>query len=320
MLLPGKPFWILTGDDYRIIRLCKAGTRRRFTLIGLLVGLIFFLCFVSSGHALMQVFHSSLAGVLVGIFFALMITNIYLLLLYTLSKTGFPVKPSPIMRLLSILLRLIFISVLALIISKPIETIIYAKELKEEIEEFKRKKIEENTLKTIAFFEPDIQKLKAEIERDSYLHAGVMTEYSVSIKNRIDDRISERDTLIASLENMVYRSDYFFKKLIILHTKYSHSWRITLFIVVIFLIPAALKLIVRVNTAYYTFRHHYEEKLVVDDYEDFKIRYAKLLKNKYGLDVEFSESYYDAPFNTQRIKDERDFLPEKDLIDRLYNG
>lgn len=320
MFLKGNPFWVLTGDDYRIIKSCNEGIRRRFTLIGMLVGVIFCLCFVSSGYALVQLFHSSVVGLLVGVFFALMVTNIYLLLLYTLSKTGFPVKASPLMRLISIFLRLVFIILLAVIISKPVEAIIYVQELEKEIGEYKRKKIEENTLKTLVFFEDDILRLKAEIERDSNLHGGFTSEYSVTNKKRIEARISERDELIASLENMVNRSDYFFQKLIIMHTKYTQCWRITLFIVFVFILPAFLKVIVNERSIYYKSRHNIEHGLVMDDYTEFKIRYAKLLKTKYGLDVEFSEIYEDAPFNTLRIQDERIVLTEKELIDFLYNG
>ena len=36
--------------------------------------------------------------------------------------------------------------------------------------------------------------------------------------------------------------------------------------------------------------------------------------------IQYSESFTDAPFNTIRKKDDREFLKENDLISDLYNA
>jgi hypothetical protein len=131
---------ILSSEDYRIIEKCNHQTRYKFALIGFWVLMIFSLCFFSSLYAIIQIFNAGLIGIPLGFFFAWMITNIYLLLLYTLSKNVLPHTPSQQGRAASIFVRLFFISFIAMFIAKPFEAMLFNSYLKQDIASFKEEK------------------------------------------------------------------------------------------------------------------------------------------------------------------------------------
>jgi hypothetical protein len=145
---PIRLFWTLSGDDLSIIEKCKFSTRARFTWIGILVFLVFSICFISCYFAFKQLFQNNYIGIPIGIFFSWMITNIYLLLLYTLTKSSLPYAKSKLTRTISVTIRVFFVIFIAIIISKPIESLLFNNRLNFEIDSFKTKKLAEYTLST----------------------------------------------------------------------------------------------------------------------------------------------------------------------------
>ena len=135
--------WTLSGDDYTIIKQCKQKTRVSFALIGGFVALLFALTFLSALYAFNMLFENYKVGLLLGLFFATMVTNIYLFLLYTFSKTRFPYIPNRTARIISHALRLSFICFIAIIISKPVESFLLQDTFKEEVRLLKCEKIAE---------------------------------------------------------------------------------------------------------------------------------------------------------------------------------
>ena len=133
-----------SGEDDYIIRKCSAKIQISFALIGVFVLLVFSGCFVSATAFISELFgHFNLSCLLVGILWALIVTTIYLLLLYTISPTLLPVgkkkrkkgktihidlaqadiKPKSSFTF-SLILRIIFILVLAVIIAQPLSVLL----------------------------------------------------------------------------------------------------------------------------------------------------------------------------------------------------
>lgn len=301
-------FWILTGDDASVISLCSKKTKNRFTVIGILVGFIFALCFVSCYFAFTRLLQNLWFGIVIGLFFAWMITNIYLFLLYTLSKTGFPYIPNRSARFISVTIRLIFIAFTGIIVSKPIESLIFSKQLEKEIQLFKMEKIKRYTKATSNYLDKEI----AEYEK---LLTSNNDKFYIDL---IDKKKEQKSLLIASMNKLVTKSNYYIQGFIILNDKYPISWIITLLIIIMFVIPAYLKIFIHKDSIFYKTKHDIESNLVKYEYELFKERYTQLFRLKYNIDVHFTEHYIDAPFNTRRIVKNRDILKEDDLLDSLY--
>ncbi len=134
-----------SGEDDYIIRLCNTKIQFWFAFIGLFVILIFAGCWISASSFVSELFagKSPLISIPIGILWGLLVANMYLLLLYTVSPTLLPTakrkkkgKTIPGNRItedqknrpnsaftVSFILRLLFISLLAIIIAQPINVL-----------------------------------------------------------------------------------------------------------------------------------------------------------------------------------------------------
>jgi hypothetical protein len=83
---------IFSGEDYFIISKCKFNIKLRFAMIGFFVMLVFVGCFISAALFVAHLFQGA-KGLcfIIGTIWAIMITNLYLLLLYTVTPYLLPV-------------------------------------------------------------------------------------------------------------------------------------------------------------------------------------------------------------------------------------
>lgn len=126
-----------SGEDNYILKRCKPAIQRRFALIGFFVLLIFAGCFFSATLFSNSLFQGSMwVSLPIGIFWGAMVVNIYLLLLHTISPAIIPLASKKKRRKnnalsneseekanflsLSMLLRIGFMILLAIIIAQPL--------------------------------------------------------------------------------------------------------------------------------------------------------------------------------------------------------
>ena len=308
-----------SGDDYSIISQCDNSIQNRFMAIGGFVTVIFALCFVSCYFTFTKLFQNYFIGIPIGIFFAYMITNIYLLLLYTLSKNSFPCKTNKAAQLFSISIRIIFISFIAIVVSKPIETILFSSPLENEIGIYKKVQIEKYTKSTVEYFDAETKNLKLIIEKQKYRYSNQETSQVANYEKLLQKKERQKDELINSMTHLVNNSNYYIQSIIILNSKYFTCWLLTFITIFIFLFPAYLKNFLGEQSFYYETKRSIENRLVKEEYASFKARYNLLFQEYFNRNIQFSEPFIDPPFNTIRKKDEREFLKEDDLISDLYN-
>lgn len=85
-------FCFFSGEDDYIIRKCDAPIQISFALIGLFVMLIFIGCWASALLFMLHLFEGSLViSIFISIIWAMLVTNLYLLLLYTVSPAIMPI-------------------------------------------------------------------------------------------------------------------------------------------------------------------------------------------------------------------------------------
>lgn len=134
-----------SGEDDYVIRECKPRIQISFALIGLFVILIFAGCWISASSFMSELFHGNgkWLSVPIGVLWALLVANMYLLLLYTVSPTLLPVsgkkkgkgkKGRPVIETKgktkrlestrSLIFRMVFISLLAIIIAQPLNVLL----------------------------------------------------------------------------------------------------------------------------------------------------------------------------------------------------
>lgn len=82
----------LSGEDFTIIEQCSPKIRIYFTWIGVFVLAILLCCFLSAFYFTDHLFHNKFVDVGVGFVWGYIITNMYVLLLYTITPALLPVK------------------------------------------------------------------------------------------------------------------------------------------------------------------------------------------------------------------------------------
>lgn len=122
----------LSGEDYSIISKCSNKIQVFFSLIGLLVLVILLCSFASALYFTDQLFHSWILDIGVGVIWGYIVTNMYVLFLYTISPTLLPTKIRKKQKIntkqfelvFSMSLRIFIVVLLAIIIAQPINVFI----------------------------------------------------------------------------------------------------------------------------------------------------------------------------------------------------
>ncbi|RZK15340.1 MAG: DUF4407 domain-containing protein [Flavobacterium sp.] len=123
---------IFSGEDKEYVRQSARKARIIFAWIGLLVITIFVGCFLSAYSFFDSLFQSQkFISIPIGVGWGLLVVNMYLLLLYTVSPTILPHKKNKggtENRFLnfSMLCRMAFMSLLAIIIAQPINVELFS--------------------------------------------------------------------------------------------------------------------------------------------------------------------------------------------------
>jgi len=159
---------IFSGEDDYIIRRCSIGIQISFALIGLFVILIFIGCFVSAYEFSSSLFENRLyVSIPIGIVWAMMVTNMYLLLLYTVCPQILPTKENLIKQTnsffsASMFFRISFITLLAIIIAQPLNVKLLSSTVKSSL----NKHIVEEKVKMIIVSDSILIKKEVEIFND----------------------------------------------------------------------------------------------------------------------------------------------------------
>jgi len=149
-----KKLCFFSGEDDYIIRECPPRNQFSFAKIGLFVLFVFIGCFASATSFTYYLFNKNLwVGIFLGVFWALMVTNMYLLLLYTVSPTILPTaKKDKNKKLIervdneveqrrvftpSMIFRTIFMGVLAIIIAQPLNVLFLSDTVDDDLQEFR---------------------------------------------------------------------------------------------------------------------------------------------------------------------------------------
>jgi hypothetical protein len=122
----------LSGEDYTIISRCSNKIQIYFSLIGLLVLVILLCSFASALYFTEHLFHSVVADIGVGIVWGYIVTNMYVLFLYTITPTLLPtkirknqkIKTNQFQLSFSMGLRVFIVVLLAIIIAQPLNVLI----------------------------------------------------------------------------------------------------------------------------------------------------------------------------------------------------
>jgi hypothetical protein len=120
-----------SGEDFSIIKKCDLNIQFYFSLIGCFVLAILICCFISAYLFTDSLFHNPIQDIGIAVIWGFIVTNLYVLLLYTISPAILPISIKNNNNLkvfksidtsinVSFFLRIILLIILAIIIAQPL--------------------------------------------------------------------------------------------------------------------------------------------------------------------------------------------------------
>lgn len=453
-------FCTFSGEDDYIIRECKPRIQIIFALIGFFVMIVFAGCCISASSFMSELFEGNgkWLSIPIGILWALLVANMYLLLLYTVSPTLLPVarkkagkgkkrkivietpeekKKSEFTP--SLIFRIVFISLLAIIIAQPLNVLLLSSFserslanhkteyrinmiivadsslIKQEVQnqtDFYQNLITKIHVSDSITVANNVQLLNDKVANDqNFLVLSKMLLDSLSKCNKspltkskqksdsirtilstlVDEELKSDDAFISEIDSIQFtdkklqsdfenyrtslkktidakirnygqlnellgKSNFYVKRIQILLSENPASWIITLGVCGIFLLPIYWKFSIRNHGGFYEIKKHIENKIVHDDYNDFKSTYSQIFETKLRgynrqtwvttmhllhklekinpakfsdisqqLKKEIAEEpvskyeyWADPPFRTKRRQTSKQLLSEKDFLKTIY--
>jgi len=314
-------FCSLSGEDYSIIRKSPASLRNLFFAIGVFVFFVFVTCAVSLTMLFSNLFDVTFFAVIFAIFLAWMVTNIYLLILYTLSKRTICEVPELKCQILPNLIKYGFIIFMALLVTKPIEVFVFSSDLGKDIKHYKAIQLDKYTKLTSEFFDQESNAIKQLIQQQKDGPSSFDSNHNTSIqleKILLENEKRKKD-LISKMEVLISKSSFYIQRIILLCTKYPKCWLVSLFVLFVFMLPAIMKHLISSQSEFYKLKKNIETKIVLEEYMAFKEVYNQIIQGKFGAQYKWGESHVDPPFNTIRIEKDANLASEDDFIRQLYH-
>jgi len=313
-------FCSLTGEDYSIIRQNSRSLINLFVAIGVFVFFIFALCFVSLSLLFLNLFEVDFFAAILAFFFAWMITNIYLLILYTLSKNPFGDNKRNLKAIIPKAIKYCFIIFISLLISKPMEVFVFSKELNRDLLDYRREQLLKYTVLTKDYFDQgskQIQDLLKE-EKDSQLHQALNQDKILQYEKILVENEKKKNDLVTKMDALISKSSFYTQQIMFLSKRHQGSWLVSLIVMVVFLLPAVLKNFISARSKFYMLKKEIETQIVLEEYANFKERYNQIMQGAFGAGYSWIELHDDPPFNYSRKVKNINAASEADFLKSLY--
>lgn len=311
--------WKFSGEDRQILKDCSTGIQLRFALSGFIVFLLFISGVISYHHTFLQIFNLPNLSWVLGVFFSLMIFNIYKLNLITISTN--PIKKG-LGYFISLCCRICFMFLLGLTIIKPLETLILKRTLDLEIAYLKVKEINKAISKTAAHFDDAL----ATHDQDMKILNEQLTNGRIQIdKGKLDQieinkqkLLNDKKALIQETERRIDESPYYIRSLLLLNTKFSWVWYISIGFLFLFLLPLFLKYFISRSSSYAKKRTLLDNEIILEEYEKLRLQYTLVFEKIVSEQIVLEERFEDPPFNLIPKIVIRSTGEEEDFLKHLY--
>lgn len=287
--------WWFAGEDPYILSECEKEIKIKFSIIGLLVVIILLFSGLSISYGVYELLESYYIGVIIGIYFAILVLFLYLFILYTLTKDVLPPKTkSKYGRYSSRAIRIGFLIFLGVLVSQPIEYELFSYIINSELND---KIVEE------------IESRNNTINNEYVLKINELKDLNISeniLATEIDRFKIEKTERLNNYADYQYSKNFFVRKLILMDSSPTTRfiWVLSLIFIVLFVTPVYLKLIIGLDSNYYITKKRIEYKIVLDHHEQFVHSFNETIKVKYkDFELKWNSIYTDPPFNTTKKTD-----------------
>lgn len=305
------PFLKFSGDDYPLLEQCGLAIRIRFALNGVIVFFFFAISSLSLSFALTEIFHYQILGYFLGFCSGIVLTNIYLLLIYTYNERVLPsTNPSYLSIYFSHTLRIVFLLFLLLIISLPLEIYRNRAYLNGKISQYKIEKIKAYETKTKITYGKIITDLESRMNRINRLDATNSSEQINFYSDLIRKKVADSEQKLTLMKERINYSHFFTRKIIFyFDTGFTPIYLILL--ILVFFTPLVLKLANSLfkSDEFINKKRTVYQAIIEKEYKKFKkayqiemARFYEMQEINKGISIEWTENFQNPPYNTIKNK------------------
>jgi amino acid transporter len=291
----------LLGAEFDILE--KAGSKvlNKFYFAAITMVIVIIISLASIWYSIELLFRDLLTEAFLSAFFAFLLGCIYIFIINTFSKEK---EPGQIRHYsLSNIIRTGFIIFIAFLIAQPLGIIANGKEIKEQTQQYKERVLK-NYLQTIhSFYNIDFNKLN---NRKLYC-IQQRIDYGT---HQYDEELNDLENTMTEINKKVIQSETvakirisennFFLYQIQQGVRYWQTWILTIFLMLIFLLPGYLIYSISSENEYYKLKKAGEKRMILQLYVEFTQNYSKLFEDRFGKNIKVLSIYEDPPFKYLR--------------------
>ena len=282
--------------------------------------LVIILSFLSTMIIFINTVENIIASILLATFFTLIIINLYRLIIVTSSPNNLKIQKENFQDLIghyivkSILLFMIFI-----IISEPLETLIFKKNVNYHLDEYKEILVDNFKYKLESISDYEIEKLiydnqslidfnkRNNIEVDSF-NQKKLDEKIISILEKNESEVLEIETKIDS-------SNFFFQQIKIVNSMVPQSYLLSILIFMVVLFPVYLIMYDENFRKYFVVEENSNNFIIKNNWKKYSKEQEELFLKRTGKKLVRQNLYQDPPFNRVKSTDKTKYLKKGSLID-----
>ena len=281
--------------------------------------LVILLSFISTLIVFINTVENIIASILLATFFTLIIINLYRLIIVTSSPNNLKIQKENFQDLIghyivkSILLFMVFI-----IISEPLETFIFKKNISYHLDEYKEILVDNFKYKLETISNEQIDKLQYDYESKTEYNLINNIETDPLSKQNLDDKIisilEENESLVYNLELKIEDSNFFFQQIKIVNSLIPQSYLLSILIFIIVLFPVYLIMYDENFRKYFVVEENSNNFIIKNNWKKYSKEQEELFLKRTGKKLVRQNLYQDPPFNRVKSTDKTKYLKKGSLV------
>ena len=281
--------------------------------------LVIILSFLSTVIVFINTVENTIASILLAIFFTLIIINLYRLIIVTSSPNNLKIQKENFQDLIghyivkSILLFMIFI-----IISEPLETFIFKKNVNYHLDEYKEILVDNFKYKLESVSDYEIEKLM--YDNQSLIEFNLRNNIEVDSFNqkKLDEKIisilEKNESEVLEIETKIDSSNFFFQQIKIVNSMVPQSHLLSILIFIIVLFPVYLIMYDENFRKYFIVEENSNNFIIKNNWKKYSKEQEELFLKRTGKKLVRQNLYQDPPFNRIKSTDKTKYLKKGSLI------
>ena len=281
--------------------------------------LVIILSFLSTMIVFINTVENTIASILLAIFFTLIIINLYRLIIVTSSPNNLKIQKENFKDLIghyivkSILLFMIFI-----IISEPLETFIFKKNVNYHLDEYKEILVDNFKYKLESVSDYEIEKLM--YDNQSLIEFNLRNNIEVDSFNqkKLDEKIisilEKNESEVLKIETKIDSSNFFFQQIKIVNSMVPQSHLLSILIFIIVLFPVYLIMYDENFKKYFIVEENSNNFIIKNNWKKYSKEQEELFLKRTGKKLVRQNLYQDPPFNRVKSTDKTKYLKKGSLI------